>query len=493
MHPLKKVKIAIASMLVAGVAACASADLQTSQADFAALENGLSQHINILASDEFAGRRPGTIGETKTLDYLRAQFEGAGFVSGTNDPANPWNAPVALVSIKSEGVSAKVQIGQRTIEIDPEAIAATTQSRRALVEDAETVFVGYGDSDISPESLQGRVAIMLSEPGLSPARRAALRDKKPAAIITVVESNESTAQIRRFQARERLVLAGDNEGDLSAFVARDELAEALGAAAWENLLAKAEAAKGEPEFDPIVLEARMTIDARNDRRDVASHNFLAKLPGSKPDSGAVVLLGHWDHLGECGPTDAQDRLCNGAVDNASGIGLMIELGKRLAAGEQMDRDIYILGTTAEESGLLGAQAFAEAPPVPLESIVAAFNFDTVAISPRGSPVGFIGQGRTPLDPVIEQAIKDAGRELAPRELAEPFLQRQDGWALLQRDVPAVLLSNAFGSEELLTQFLSTDYHRASDEVDGIELGGAVDDLLLHETLIRRIADTKVYP
>lgn len=85
------------------------------------------------------------------------------------------------------------------------------------------------------------------------------------------------------------------------------------------------------------------------------------------------------------------------------------------------------------------------------------------------------------------------RELAPRELTEPFLQRQDGWALLQRDVPAVLLSNAFGSEERLTAFLSGDYHQPSDEPGDIELGGAVDDLLLHELLIRRVADTEVYP
>jgi Zn-dependent M28 family amino/carboxypeptidase len=159
----------------------------------------------------------------------------------------------------------------------------------------------------------------------------------------------------------------------------------------------------------------------------------------------------------------------------------------------MERDLYILGTTAEEWGLLGAQAFADQPPLPLENIVAAFNFDTVAISPRGSPVGFIGEGRTPLDAIIKEAINDIGRELAPRELSEPFLQRQDGWALLQRDVPSVLLSNAFGSEKKLTEFLSGHYHQASDNPGDIELGGAVDDLLLHELLIRRVADSAVYP
>ena len=475
------------------LAACASTGINVSPSEFAQIEGRLSSHIDVLASEEFAGRRPGTIGETKTLDYMRGQLEPAGFVSGTNDPANPWNAPVPLVSIVGDSGLAQFKVGQRIIPIDSEAIATATDARRALMEDAETVFVGYADTEVDEEIVRGRVAIMLSDPGLSPARRAALHELGPAAVVTVVESAQSTTQIRQFQMRERLVLASQANENVSVFMAREELAKAIGENRWGELLASADASKGTGEFDPVLLNLKLTLDARTDRRDVSSRNFIARLPGAKPDAGAVLLLGHWDHFGECGPEDAEDRLCNGAVDNASGIGLMIELGKRLASGKPMDRDLYVLGTTAEEWGLLGAVAFSDAPPVPLDEFVAAFNFDTVAISPEGSPVGFIGEGRTPLDEIIKQTIADVDRELAPRELTEPFLQRQDGWALLQRDVPAVLLSNAFGSEERLTAFLSGDYHQPSDEPGDIELGGAVDDLLLHELLIRRVADTEVYP
>ncbi len=475
------------------LSACASTGLKVSDSEFTSLENRIDQHISVLASDEFAGRRPGTIGETKTLDYMRSVLEPAGFVSGTNDPANPWNAPVLLANIKGESALAQFKIGRRVIPVDPEAIAAATEARRALMEDADTVFVGYADGDIDEAVVSGRVVIMLSDPGESPARRAALREKGPVAVVTVVESAESTAQIRQFQMRDRLILASQADEDVSVFLAREALANVLGEARWAELLELADASKGTNDFVPIPLNAKLTLDIRTDRREVPSRNFLAKLPGTNPDAGAVLLLGHWDHFGECGPEGAEDRLCNGAVDNASGIGLMMELGKRLAAGEPMERDLYILGTTAEEWGLLGAQAFADQPPLPLENIVAAFNFDTVAVSPRGSPVGFIGEGRTPLDVIIKEAISDIGRELAPRELSEPFLQRQDGWALLQRDVPSVLLSNAFGSEDKLTEFLSGDYHQASDNPGDIELGGAVDDLLLHELLIRRVANSAVYP
>lgn len=486
-------KRAVALGLAVGLAACASTGVRVSDSEFASLESRIDQHINVLASDEFAGRRPGTSGETKTLEYMREMLEPAGFVSGTNDPANPWNAPVMLANIKGESGLAQFKVGRRIVPIDPDTIAAASEAQRALMEDADTVFVGYADGDVDEELIRGRVAIMLSDPGQSPARRAALREKGPVAVVTVVESAQSTAQIRQFQMRDRLVLASQADENVSVFLAREALANVVGETRWAELLELADASKGKNTFEPVPLNAKLTLDVRTDRRDVPSHNFLAKLPGTKPDAGAVLLLGHWDHLGECGAEDAEDRVCNGAVDNASGIGLMIELGKRLAAGEPMERDLYILGTTAEEWGLLGARAFADEPPMPLETIVAAFNFDTVAISPRGSAVGFIGEGRTPLDAIVKEAISDAGRELAPRELTEPFLQRQDGWALLQRDVPSVLLSNAFGSEERMTEFLSGSYHQASDNPGDIELGGAVDDLLLHELLVRRVADSGVYP
>ena len=189
------------------LSACASTGLKVSDSEFTSLENRIDQHISVLASDEFAGRRPGTIGETKTLDYMRSVLEPAGFVSGTNDPANPWNAPVLLANIKGESALAQFKIGRRVIPVDPEAIAAATEARRALMEDADTLFVGYADGDVDEAVVSERVVIMLSDPGKSPARRAALQEKGPVAVVTVVESAESTAQIRQFQMRDRLALA----------------------------------------------------------------------------------------------------------------------------------------------------------------------------------------------------------------------------------------------------------------------------------------------
>ncbi|TNE51631.1 MAG: M28 family peptidase, partial [Sphingomonadales bacterium] len=321
--------------------------------------------------------------------------------------------------------------------------------------------------------------------------RAVLRTKGAAAIVTVVEDAESVEQQRGFRSSERLILPSDDADDLSVFASAEAMQGAFGAEKWAGWVTAADGSRG--SFKPTALDALINIDARTKRREVRSHNFIGRLPGTNPDAGAILLLGHWDHFGICRDEGVEDRLCNGAVDNASGIALMLELARRVAKDGPLQRDLYVLGTTAEEWGLLGARAFAEEPPIPLENIVAAFNFDTVAIGPRGSKLGFIGQGETPLDAIILEAVADAGRELAPKEQSDPFIQRQDGWALLQRDVPTVVLSNAFGDMDLVTSFLSTDYHQPSDEPGNLELGGAVDDLLLHELLIHRLADPANYP
>jgi len=172
---------------------------------------------------------------------------------------------------------------------------------------------------------------------------------------------------------------------------------------------------------------------------------------------------------------------------------MLELARLLAASGPHDRDIYVLATSAEEAGLLGARAFVANPPMPLDTIVAAFNFDSVAIAPAGGKVGFVGEGQTPLDAIVTQVVSESEREFGDKGYANSFLKRQDGWVLLERGVPSVMITSAFASEIVLGPYLASNYHSPSDEVDAVELGGAIEDLLLHAELVRRIADTSLYP
>ncbi|WP_108790279.1 M20/M25/M40 family metallo-hydrolase [Erythrobacter sp. Alg231-14] len=453
------------------------------------IEARLMRDISVLASDEFGGREPGTLGEDLTVGFLIEEMQAAGLTSGTNDPGSAWRAPVQLVSTAPSDSQVSLNIGDQSIALDGSSGAAFTSANRLLVDNAQMIFVGYEAESIEPESIAGKVVVMLGEPGVSPRRRSRLFQANPAAIITVVENEDAIAGINRAFGRERMILASEEEKRLTAFVTHAAMQSANGADHWDALVAES---RGDA-FSPGPLEPTVSIDAMSNRREIASSNVLGLLPGSVPGSGAILLMGHWDHLGECSAADAGDLICNGAVDNASGIAVMLELTRRLNASGPHDRDVYVLATSAEEAGLLGAKAFAEQPPIPLNTIVAAFNFDTAAVAPAGSAVGFVGEGRTPLDPIILDVMEQGGRELGNRDFAEQFVRRQDGWVLLEEGVPAVFLSTAFSSEIVLGPYLSDDYHRPSDQIENIELGGAIDDLLLHQELVERFASTARYP
>ncbi|MCK0128202.1 M20/M25/M40 family metallo-hydrolase [Erythrobacter sp. F6033] len=481
--------LALAALLALGACAGGSNIASVPAEERSAIEQRLTRDIAILASDEFEGRKPGTLGEERTVAFITEEMQKAGLVSGTNDPGSAWRAPVQLVRTKPFTSRIEFKLGRRKVELKADAAAAFTMRRRELVEAAPLLFVGKEAESVAPEDIVGRVVIMLGEPGVSPSRRATLFESNPAAIITIVEDDAAMSRVNRAYGRERTMLASEAEGALTAFATQAAMTDVFGEKAWDKLVKSAD----EGDFAPLEIGESATVEATSERVEFTSYNVIGKLPGAVPNSGAVLLLGHWDHLGaECGAEDAEDRICNGAVDNASGIAVMLELTRRLKAMGAHDRDIYLLATTAEEAGLLGARAFAEAPPVPLNSIVGAFNFDTVAIAPAGSSVGFIGEGETPLDPIILDVMQKSGRRLGDSDYAARFVRRQDGWALLGEGVPAVMLTTAFGSEITTGPYLSGNYHGAGDELDTIVLGGAIDDLLLHQEIVSRVANTGLY-
>ncbi len=480
---MKGAALLLASILCA-LTACASVPPGTIGADErAAIAARMMVDIETLASDTFRGRKPGTRGGEKTVNFLVQRFAEVGLASGTNDPGNPWKAPVRLTRVRANESRIELVLGGESVTLRKDEGIAVTSRTRELVADGELVFVGYGAPEITPDQVMGKVAIMLADESLNPERRLLLEAKQANAVIVVTDNPALIGQVRRASGRETVDLTGEIDEVFAAVATRAAMECAFGPGRWKALVEAAAA----PGFTLVDLDARVNIEASADRRDFTSYNVIGRLSGTRPDAEAVLLLAHWDHLGLCRPEGAPDRICNGARDNASGVALMLELARRLADAGPFERDIYVLATTAEESGLLGARAFAANPPVPLRSVIAAFNFDTVALAPAASPVGFVGEGRTPLDVIVLEELQQTGRALGDRDFAESFVQRQDAWALLQKGVPAVLLSSAFASQIRSGPFFESVYHAPGDEPAGIELGGAIDDLRLHEALVTRLA------
>jgi len=190
-----------------------------------------------------------------------------------------------------------------------------------------------------------------------------------------------------------------------------------------------------PYLDPFVIVAKPAPTANPEMPptqaeflahvarlgNFTSHNVVGVARGRRPDGKAVLLMAHWDHIGVCAPK-AADKICNGAVDNASGVAAIIAVAEQVAR-MGLDRDVWFVATGAEELGLLGARAFADRPPLPLARIIAGFNLDTIAIAPAGAKVAMVAPPYSRLEALVRHSARALGRAGPGDREADDFLRR----------------------------------------------------------------------
>ncbi len=484
----------VLSLVLVGGAGAAPRKVPQPKRDLV-LEAQLLEHIKVLASDAFEGREPGTEGEAKTLRYIGKQWFDIGLVSGTNDPGHPWFAPVKLLAREPAGSAAVFTRRGRRLYLPPGAVLLLTSGKRVLVENAPLLFVGKADAadKLARSELAGRVAVLLDGEEGGGERQNALIKAGASAVLTVLDAGRRLEQVAARRKRSGYALASDVlGGDLEGFIGGEAFDRLMGLSGSSLAALRTEAAGA--AFVPRVLDISATLEATTRETTIGTHNLIGKLEGRRPEAGAVLFMAHWDHFGPCAEPPAEHLICNGAIDNASGVAALTEVARRLSRAGQMDRDVYFIATTAEEVGLLGAEAFAENPPLPLAQVVAAFNIDSIAIAPAGTPFAIVGKGMTKLDAQIAAAARANRRTLVTGDAANQYVKRQDGWALLQHDVPAVMVTTAYGDLTRLEGYFDKDYHRPSDVVKpGLELGGAAEDVAFLVQLGRWFADVRRVP
>lgn len=464
----------------------------------------LRGHVDMLASDSFEGREPGTAGEQKTIAYIARQMQGAGLEPA--GPRNSWYQPLDVVvrrpGDQSSAWQARGKRGER-IALDRDELILIGRSPRESLEAAPVVFAGHGAvipargiDQLRGGDIKGAIVLVRYDtpkgegvPAYAERVRAAAA-RGAAAVIGIVGDELPWPVVQRIYdaGQKRLAVAPSApiQGVLSAAGA-ERLVRAAGGDPARLIEAPA------PGFEPLSLRLRGTIEVATAIETIATSNVVGRLRGSGGTGESLLYLAHWDHLGLCAP-DERDRICNGAVDNASGIAALIEIGRALAAGPRPKRDILFLATTAEELGLLGAEYFAARPPVPLASIVAAINMDTLAIAPKGEKVAMMGRGRPAIDALVERSVAEAGRILDPDDEAAALVERQDGWALARAGVPAIMVGGSFSDMKKLGAFLAGPYHSAADNPGpGLVLDGAAEDAELMVALGRKLADPDQYP
>ena len=463
-------------------------------------EDDLRPHIAVLASDAFEGREPGTEGERKTTAYISAEWQKAGLKPAASNGS--WLDPVQLIR-RGPG-TAEVEFYARgtKLRFTGDEIILIGRESNYIASKLPLWFAGHGvdaAGKVAGDVAGKAVLVLADRPGFAPddmksirARREALIAAGAEAVIAIASEQAEYPLIRRqLLSRPINLVSRDKRAPLEGVVGARFVVAMVTAAGgdWDKLRKSADAV----DYAGTALGVTGDFNVTTEVDAFDSSNVIGKLPGKKKGSGAVLYMGHWDHLGICRPEGEEDRICNGAVDNASGIAVMTEVARKLSKNKH-DRDIYFVATTAEESGLLGAYAFADKPAMALDKIVVALNIDTIAIAPRGANVAIIGRGTTKFDDVIDKVAKKAKRKIELSTESNSFIRRQDGWALGQKGVPALMVGGSFADPIRLETFLTDDYHGPDDELtEATELGGAAEDATLHVALGKHFASTRKQP
>ena len=235
--------------------------------------------------------------------------------------------------------------------------------------------------------------------------------------------------------------------------------------------------------------------------------MLGILPGSDPvlRHQYVVFTAHHDHLGLAAARDADgDHIYNGAVDNASGVALLLTIVRELAAlRPQLRRSILLAVVGAEEQGLLGSKYLAEHPPVHPGSMAAVINIDGINFLGRTHDVNLISMGKSDLDELVIRAARAQGRTVVPDVNPDRgYYYRSDQFSLAQVGVPGVYLHsgvNVVGKpdgwgKQQLDAWVEHTYHQPSDEYDDAwNVEGALEDGQLLMAVAEMVANRDALP
>ena len=513
-----------------GAMGCAVEAPPTAGADLApALESvttdDLMRHIEILASDGFEGRAPGSKGEELTVTHLTEQFESLGLEPG--NPDGSYTQAVSLVGITGKpSASIVTSAGPMTLAFPTDYVAV---SRRVVpeitVEDSDVVFVGYGVvapeydwDDYKDVDVTGKTIVMLvndpavpdpSDPSTLDASmfkgramtyygrwtyKYEIASQKGAAAAIIVHETGPAGYpyevVSGSWGGEGFDLATpDNNQDrlpVEAWIHLDRARELFQAAGLDFDEMKRAAVRA--DFKPVPLDATATFTISNTVREIDSTNVIAKLDGSDPDlrDEYVIYTAHWDHLGR-DPGLEGDQIYNGAVDNASGTAALLELAEAFTMLQRAPkRSILFLAVTAEEQGLLGAKHYVTNPLYPLEKTLASINIDGLNQWGATRDLVLIGYGNSTLDDVTERLAEARGRTVRPdQEPEKGFFYRSDHFEFAKQGVPALdpdsgveyIGKPADYGQEKRSEYTARDYHKPSDEVrSDWDLQGAVDDV-----------------
>jgi Zn-dependent M28 family amino/carboxypeptidase len=505
-----------------------------------------AEHVKVLSSDAFEGRGPGTPGEDKTVEYIKAQMQRIGLQPGNQ---GQWFQTVPMVETTADpSTSLRLDVAgkPRTLVFGDDMVIGTrTGQPEVKVDASDLVFVGYGVdapeqhwNDYAGIDVKGKTVVMLvNDPGFHAGDASLFEGKrmtyygrwtykfeeaarKGAAAALIIHDTEGASYgwdvVRNSWSGTQYDLppSADPAPRLPAQGwITGEAAKALFADAGLDL-DQLRAAANKRGFRAVPMHATLSLDLKSTIARKTSRNVVGLLPGSTHPDEAIVYMAHWDHLGkhdgEAGADGKRDVIYNGAVDNATGVAGILEIAEAFAHQQRApgqrapERSLLFVAVTLEESGLLGSAYYAAHPAIPLDHTVAVINIDAMSVAGRTHDITVVGMGSSQLEDILKPIAQAQGRTLHAESHPEAGgYFRSDHFSFAKAGVPALYMD---AGEDLLEggkaagEAASKDYgdhryHSPADEYDAAtwKLDGTMEDLAALHDVGRELASSRQWP
>lgn len=471
----------------------------------------ISTDVQVLASNAFAGRAPGTVGEQQTVAFVTALLRQSGLQPGNGDS---WVQTVPVISERLDASRSRVDVntphGTKTLKLGGDVVYSnTTGAADFAVKDSALVFAGYGISapergwdDYAGLDVRGKTVLVLiglpkdfKADGVSYYSRSSYKfeeaARRGAAAVLIVHDKRASGMDwdyvkSRYGSTQFYLRHADDPDPWPPIVgwiesgASKSLLDAAGAS-----LRDLRDAADQRGFKARALGGA-TLDATVASSVVAgeTHNVIAKITGTRWPNEAVVYSAHWDHFGTRAGMRG-DNIYHGALDNGIGVAAVLEIAAQFAAEDpKPERTVLFLFPTLEEQGLLGSKYYTMHPVIPDAQTVLDINFDVMV--PTGLSRNFvvIGLHKTDLDRWLKPLVAEQGRELQGETATDTdSFFRSDHLSFARAGVPTMYVRGGNESSAPATNAdaawdaFGKRYHTPADTFDsGWDLRGIVQDL-----------------
>ncbi|OGF62398.1 MAG: dTMP kinase [Candidatus Fischerbacteria bacterium RBG_13_37_8] len=488
-------------MLIMNITFIQSQDLSPERMEALSMisHNAIDGHLKFLSSDLLEGRGTGQRGGKLAAEYIASQYKVFGLKE--IDELGGYFQNVPLTGITA-GENSTFKIGDMQLLYLQDYVMNNQYPESEKVIDADMVFVGYGIvaseygwNDYKGKNVDGKIVLIkVNEPqsededffegkALTYYGRWTYKCEEAvkwgASGVILIHTEESAGYnwevVRNSWGREQFylpIIEGEKRLHMFSWITEEKAIQLFEDSGMDYNVAAGDAES--KDFIPVQLPLRVTAEIYSAVRNVSTANVIGYIPGKDKNHvfEPVIFTSHYDHLG-IGASEEGDTIYNGAVDNASGVSVLLELARIFSLSrESFKRPLVFIAMAAEEDGLRGSEYYVKNPLFPPSRTAANINIDAVSVWGPAEEITFLGADKSGLIPVAKKIAQILNIRIAPDAHPDKgTFFRSDHFNFVKMGIPCMYIKQGRKisgkskewCEQKAKEYSKHNYHRPSDE------------------------------